>query len=107
MFDAVVTGRPSERWGNEVVAIVRLRDGMQAQEESLLEECGKHIARYKLPKAFLFVPEIARSPSGKADGIVAFHGGSTAQTCKEHGWGDARQRLVEALFVAQLNQWLT
>ncbi len=67
VFDAVVTGRPSERWGNEVVAIVRFRDGMQAQEESLLEECGKHIARYKLPKAFLFVPEIARSPSGKAD----------------------------------------
>ena len=67
VFDAVVTGRPSERWGNEVVAIVRLRDGMQAQEESLLEECGKHIARYKLPKAFLFVSEIARSPSGKAD----------------------------------------
>ncbi len=39
--------------------------------------------------------------------IVAVHGGSTAQTCKEHGWGDARQRLAEALFVTQLNQWLT
>ena len=32
-----------------------------------MEECAKHIARYKLPKAFLFTGEIARSPSGKAD----------------------------------------
>ena len=67
VFDAVVTGRPSERWGNEVVAIVKLRSGMTAAEESLLDECARHIARYKLPKAFLFVSEIARSPSGKAD----------------------------------------
>ena len=67
VFDAVVAGRPSERWGNEVVAIVKLRDGAAVDVSSLLDECGKHIARYKLPKAFLFTDEIARSPSGKAD----------------------------------------
>ena len=67
VFDAVVAGRPSERWGNEVVAIVRLKDGAVATEDSLLEECGRHIARYKLPKAFVFVDEILRSPAGKAD----------------------------------------
>ena len=67
VFDAVVAGRPSERWGSEVVAIVRLREGTAATEEALLEECGRHIARYKLPKAFVFVDEILRSPAGKAD----------------------------------------
>ena len=67
VFDAVVAGRPSERWGNEVVAIVKLREGVVADASSLMEECAKHIARYKLPKAFLFTGEIARSPSGKAD----------------------------------------
>ncbi len=67
VFDAVVCGRPSERWGNEVVAIVRLREGKPASVAELLEECAKHIARYKLPKAFLFRDEIVRSPSGKAD----------------------------------------
>ena len=67
VFDAVVAGRPSERWGNEVVAIVRLRHGAAATEASLLKECGRHIARYKLPKAFVFVDEILRSPAGKAD----------------------------------------
>ena len=35
--------------------------------EELLAEATKHIARYKLPKAFVFVDAIQRSPSGKAD----------------------------------------
>jgi fatty-acyl-CoA synthase len=67
VYDAVVAGRPSERWGNEVVAVVRLREGIDVAEDSLLSECAKHIARYKLPKKFVFVDEIVRSPSGKAD----------------------------------------
>jgi len=67
VLDAVVCGRPSERWGNEVVAIVRLRPGAGVGERELLAECERHIARYKLPKAFLFRDEIVRSPSGKAD----------------------------------------
>jgi 3-oxocholest-4-en-26-oate---CoA ligase len=65
--DVVVAGRPSERWGQEVVAIVQLADGASATEEELLAEAGTHVARYKLPKAFLFLPAIVRSPSGKAD----------------------------------------
>ncbi|MDE0190349.1 MAG: acyl-CoA synthetase [Gammaproteobacteria bacterium] len=67
VYDAVVSGRPSERWGNEVVAIVQTRGGRIVTEESLLTECARHIARYKLPKAFVFIDEILRSPNGKAD----------------------------------------
>ena len=67
VYDAVVAGRPSRRWGNEVVAIVQTRNGREVSEESLLDECARHIARYKLPKAFVFIDEILRSPNGKAD----------------------------------------
>jgi fatty-acyl-CoA synthase len=67
VYDCVVAGRPSERWGNEVVAVVRIREGHDVDEASLLAEAELHIARYKLPKAFVFVPEIVRSPAGKAD----------------------------------------
>ena len=67
VYDAVVAGRPSERWGSEVVAIVQLKAGKTASEESLLEECARHIARYKLPKGFVFADEVPRSPNGKAD----------------------------------------
>ena len=67
VYDCVVAGRPSERWGNEVVAVVRLKDGVEPDRAALLAEAEQHIARYKLPKAIVFVPEIVRSPSGKAD----------------------------------------
>jgi acyl-CoA synthetase (AMP-forming)/AMP-acid ligase II len=67
VYDAVVTGRPSERWGNEVVAIVQLRPGMEVAEAELVAECEKHIARYKLPKEIVLVDQVVRSPAGKAD----------------------------------------
>jgi len=67
VYDCVVAGRPSERWGQEVVAIVALREGAQASEVELGAEAAKHVARYKLPKAYVFRERIERSPSGKAD----------------------------------------
>ena len=67
VLDCVVTGRPSERWGNEVVAIVHLRESTPTSNEALIDEAAKHIARYKLPKDFVYVDHIVRSPSGKAD----------------------------------------
>jgi acyl-CoA synthetase (AMP-forming)/AMP-acid ligase II len=65
--DVVVTGRSSERWGQEVVAVVQLVEGAEPDEEGLLAEAETHIARYKLPKAFVFVDQLVRSPAGKAD----------------------------------------
>ena len=67
VYDVVVAGRPSDRWGNEVVAVVQLRAGFGPTEADLTTECEKHIARYKLPKAYVFTDHIMRSPSGKAD----------------------------------------
>jgi acyl-CoA synthetase (AMP-forming)/AMP-acid ligase II len=67
IYDVVVTGRASERWGNEVVAIVQLVQGRDPRDEELLETCQQHIARYKLPKAIIRTAKVQRSPAGKAD----------------------------------------
>jgi acyl-CoA synthetase (AMP-forming)/AMP-acid ligase II len=67
IYDCVVAGRPSERWGSEVVAVVRIRPGHTATDAELLAEAERHIARYKLPKEIMRVDEVVRSPSGKAD----------------------------------------
>ena len=67
VVDVVVAGRPSERWGNEVVAVVALADGASAEAAELIEHASASIARYKLPKAIVFRPVIVRSPAGKAD----------------------------------------
>ncbi|OSC36585.1 acyl-CoA synthetase [Mycobacterium decipiens] len=67
VYDVVVTGRPSARWGNEVVAIVQLAEGGQADAEDIVAEAAHHIARYKLPKQIVFCSQVQRQPSGKAD----------------------------------------
>ncbi|BBZ36112.1 acyl-CoA synthetase [Mycolicibacterium confluentis] len=67
IYDVVVVGRPSERWGSEVVAIVQLAEGTSASDEELADICSRSIARYKVPKAFIRTDKITRSPAGKAD----------------------------------------
>jgi acyl-CoA synthetase (AMP-forming)/AMP-acid ligase II len=67
VYDAVVAGRPSARWGQEVVAVVQLREGARVGAEELLGECERHVARFKLPKEIVFVDRVVRSPAGKAD----------------------------------------
>jgi len=79
--DAVVVGRPDERFGEAVVAIVQLAPGASADPGALRDQCSDQIARYKAPRAFLFVDRVQRHPSGKAD----------------YAW--ARQRAADAVAV--------
>ena len=65
--DVIVVGRPSERWGQEVVALVLLADGATTTPAELTLHASTVVARYKLPKDYLFLPAIQRSPAGKAD----------------------------------------
>jgi fatty-acyl-CoA synthase len=65
--DVVVAGRPSERWGQEVVAVVALLGEHVVSEKELIDHAAMSLARYKLPKAVVFRPAIERSPAGKAD----------------------------------------
>jgi 3-oxocholest-4-en-26-oate---CoA ligase len=67
VYDVVVVGRPSERWGSEVVAVVQLADGASVTDDELAQACSRSIARYKIPKAFVRTTKITRSPAGKAD----------------------------------------
>ena len=67
VYDVIVVGRPSEQWGNEVVAVVQLAEDASVTDEELLAEAETHIARYKLPKAFVYRDALVRSPAGKAD----------------------------------------
>ena len=65
--EALVVGRPSERWGQEVVALVVLQAGVQLDPGSVLTDSARHLARYKLPKEFIVVERIERTAVGKAD----------------------------------------
>jgi fatty-acyl-CoA synthase len=67
VWDAVVTGTPHARFGQQVTAVVALRPGASATADELRAACEAHVARYKLPRAVVFVTEVVRAPSGKAD----------------------------------------
>jgi len=67
--EALVLGRPSERWGTEIVAVVRLTE--ELSDEQLKEACAEHLARYKVPKSFIRTDAGLRLPNGKADYAAA------------------------------------
>jgi len=67
VYDVIVTGTPNERWGEQVTALVQLRPGTKAADDELRDAAATQIARYKLPKAFVFVDALVRAPSGKPD----------------------------------------
>jgi 3-oxocholest-4-en-26-oate---CoA ligase len=65
--DALVVGRPSDRWGEELVALVELRDPADAVHDVLHTHCTSQLARFKAPKEFIFVDQVHRLGNGKAD----------------------------------------
>jgi fatty-acyl-CoA synthase len=65
--DALVVGRPSERFGEEVVALVQLRDGAELTPAEVRAFAAERLARFKAPRAVLFVEKVGRHPTGKAD----------------------------------------
>lgn len=67
VYDVLVVGRPSERWGQEIVAVVQAREGEVMTLDSIRDEASRELARYKLPKDVVFVDQVRRSPAGKAD----------------------------------------
>jgi acyl-CoA synthetase (AMP-forming)/AMP-acid ligase II len=71
IIDALVVGRPSERWGEEIVAFIALHESAsqfgKVAPELLYTHCTSHLARFKAPKEFIFVEEVRRLGNGKAD----------------------------------------
>jgi long-chain acyl-CoA synthetase len=60
-----VVGRVSQEWGEEVVAFVVTRVGLKLDERELDDLCLEHIARFKRPKSYRFVPELPKNNYGK------------------------------------------
>ena len=67
VYDCIVVGVPDERWGQKVAAVVQFRDGQKAELEDLAAHARKFVAGFKVPRELHVVPEVVRSPSGKAD----------------------------------------
>ena len=65
--DVLVVGVPDERWGEQVAAVVALRDGHGLDLDELRAHCRQELADYKLPRRLAIVATVVRNPNGKAD----------------------------------------
>jgi len=63
--DAAVVGVPHETWGEVGVAFVVLRPGRTCSGDALAEFLAGRLARYKIPKEFVFVDSLPRTAYGK------------------------------------------
>jgi fatty-acyl-CoA synthase len=63
--EAQIVGVPDAFMGEELVAVLRLRDGEQVDEAEMRDYCRASISRQKVPKYIRFVEAFPLTASGK------------------------------------------
>ena len=63
--EVAVIGVPDEKWGESVRAVLVAAPGAARDEAGILSWASERIARYKLPKSFVWVDALPRSHTGK------------------------------------------
>ncbi len=83
VMDAGVFGIPSEEWGEQVHAVVQLKEGASVTTDELEALCREHLAGYKVPRSFEFRAELPRTESGKL----------LKRTLRDEYWKDRASRV--------------
>jgi fatty-acyl-CoA synthase len=65
-----VVGVPDQKFGEEVAAWIKLRDGATASEEEMREFCRGNLAHFKIPRYICFVEEFPMTVTGKVQKFV-------------------------------------
>jgi fatty-acyl-CoA synthase len=68
--DVQVIGVPDERYGEELCAWIKLRQGESATGEEMIEFCRGQIAHYKVPRYYKFVDDFPMTVTGKIQKFV-------------------------------------
>jgi len=78
--DVQVIGVPDAKYGEEIMAWVRLREGATASAEELREYCRANIAHFKIPRYVKFVEAFPTTVTGKVQKFIM-----RAESIKELG----------------------
>jgi acyl-CoA synthetase (AMP-forming)/AMP-acid ligase II len=65
VLEAAAVGVPDRDYGQEILACVVLKEDAHVTEEELRAHCLALLGRYKAPRAYRFLPELPKGPSGK------------------------------------------
>lgn len=63
--ETVVAGVPDSYWGQKVVALIKLREGAELNDQDILALCRGQLASYKCPKEIIRVNSFPYTASGK------------------------------------------
>ena len=67
--DAALIGKPDEKWGEVGLVVVVLENGAHVSENELKEHCQGRLAKFKIPKEFVFTDGLPYSAYGKVEKI--------------------------------------
>lgn len=82
--DVQVVGLPDPKYGEEIMAWVKLKPGEEATQEELKEFCKGQIAHFKIPRYFKFVEAFPMTVTGKIQKFLM-----RQQSIDELGLGEA------------------
>jgi fatty-acyl-CoA synthase len=68
--DVQVIGVPDPKYGEEICAWIKLKEGESADEDEIKAFCKGHIAHYKIPRYVVFVDEFPMTVTGKVQKFV-------------------------------------
>jgi fatty-acyl-CoA synthase len=69
VLSAAVVAQPDEKWGETPCAFIELKPGASVSAEELRAFCREHMARFKVPKSFVF-QELPKTSTGKIQKFV-------------------------------------
>jgi len=65
VLECAVIGVPSDKWGEEVKAVVTLKAGMSATPEEIMDYCAERLGGFKKPRSVEIWEELPKNPVGK------------------------------------------
>ena len=65
VLEVAVFGTPSEEWGENVHAVVVVREGGSLTGDEVMAFARDHLAGYKVPRSVSFIDELPKTGSGK------------------------------------------
>ncbi|MNL60763.1 Bile acid-coenzyme A ligase [compost metagenome] len=65
MHDCAVFGVPSEEFGESLLAVIELQEGVHLSADAVQDYLRQHLASYKVPRRIEFRRDLPREDSGK------------------------------------------
>ncbi len=78
--DSAIIGVPSELSEEEVLAVVKIRDGRELDAEELLDFCQERLPYFSVPRYVRFIHEFPRTPSQRIEKYKLREEGITNET---------------------------